>query len=239
MTNSRPPLQHLPKWHQNAIYIAALSLSLPINLAIAALTLRKVGRPVVLPQWLPIASSHAMPLASILLQAILALLVINLVRTLLLRHRRIRGTLLCLGVLVTASLMLNIVRIGHLICTVPVIDATYLLAASALAYCSITLTFLFWYWFIDYPTQVRHLHHQDNLCAIVFPREAVLADARWLPNPLDYLYLTLMINNTLGPPENHTPVSRSIKLVQLWHSTTTMILLVLVVSRAINTLHQP
>jgi hypothetical protein len=85
---------------------------------------------------------------------------------------------------------------------------------------------------------VRHLHHQDHLCAIVFPREAVLADGRWLPNLLDYLYLTVMTSNTLGPPENHTPVSRSIKLVQIFHSTTVLVLLVLVVSRAVNTLHQ-
>lgn len=239
MINAQATVQHLPKWHQNVIYIGALGLSLPINVAIAALTLRKVGQPFVLPEWLPLASTHALPLATILLQSILALLLINLVRTMLFRHRRIRGTLLALGVMVTASLILNVVRIGHLICIIPVIDATYLLQASGLAYCSITLTFLFWYWFLDYPTQVRHRHRQDNRCAIVFPAEAVLADANWLPNPLDYLYLTLMINNTLGPPENHTPVSRSIKLVQLCHSTTMLVLLVLVVSRAVNTLHQP
>jgi hypothetical protein len=65
-------------------------------------------------------------------------------------------------------------------------------------YCSLNLIFLFWYWFIDYPGQVRHLHHPEHLCQIIFPREAVSANAGWLPGCLDYLYFTVMTSNTLG-----------------------------------------
>jgi hypothetical protein len=173
-----------------------------------------------------------------LFSSALILLSIKLVRILLDKHQPIRGTMLLLGVQVTLDLILNVLLIGFRICTVPTIDATLLLQVSALASLSLTLNFLFWCWFIDYPTQVRHLHHQDHLCASVFPRETMLIDARWLLNLLDHFYLTVMTSNTPGPPENHTPVSRSIKLVQMVHSTTVLVLLALGVSRAVNTLHQ-
>ena len=103
-------------------------------------------------------------------------------------------------------------------------------------YCSLNLIFLFWYWFIDYPGQVRHLHHPQHLCQIIFPREAVSADGHWLPGCLDYLYFTVMTSNTLGAPENHSPVGTKVKLIQLLHSTLMLVLLVIVISRAVNTL---
>lgn len=229
---------HLPKWHQNATFIGALGISPFISFVITKLTRDHVLSQLKSPPDHHSVQEILLNYPWLLLAPILAVLVFSLVRTLLLRHQRIRGTLLMLGFLVTAALILSILLIGYWICTIPTLRATLLLQVSALAYLSLTLSFLFWYWFIDYPTQVRHLHYQDHLCAIVFPREAVLANARWLPNVLDYLYLTVMVSNTLGPPENHTPVSRSIKLVQILHSTTMLVLLVLVVSRAVNTLRQ-
>jgi len=236
--NNRLVLHHLPKWHQNAAFIVALGVSPLINLLITFLIRKRMEPEAATHYGWTINNLDLVGIGAFLLGSILVLLSINLVRTLLYRHQRIRGTLLVLGVLVTADLILNVVLIGYRICTIPTIDATLLLQVSGLAYLALTLTFLFWYWFIDYPTQVRHLHDQDHQCAIVFPREAVLANAHWLPNLLDYLYLTVITSNTLGPPENHTPVSRSIKLVQMVHSTTVLVLLVLVVSRAVNTLHQ-
>jgi hypothetical protein len=103
-------------------------------------------------------------------------------------------------------------------------------------YISLNLTFFFWYWFVDYPTQVRHVNHQDHLCAIVFPRESLIADPRWLPRAIDYLYFTVMTSNTLGPPENHSPVAANVKFLQLLQSSIMLVLLVLIVSRDVNTL---
>lgn len=74
----------------------------------------------------------------------------------------------------------------------------YLLVIALGLYCSLNLIFLFWYWFIDYPGQVRHLHQPQHLCQIIFPRESVSANAGWLPGCLDYLYFTVMTSNTLG-----------------------------------------
>ena len=103
-------------------------------------------------------------------------------------------------------------------------------------YCSLNLIFLFWYWFIDYPSQVRHLHHPEHLCKIIFPRDAVSENAGWLPGCLDYLYFKVITSNTLGAPENHSPVGTKVKLIQLLHSTLILVLLVIVISRAVNTL---
>jgi len=46
----------------------------------------------------------------------------------------------------------------------------------------------------------------------------------------------VMTSNTLGPPENHTVLSNKAKILQLLQSSAMLILLVIVVSRAINTL---
>ena len=81
-------------------------------------------------------------------------------------------------------------------------------------YCFYSIHF-FWYWYDDYPTQVRRLIHPETPCSILFPREAVEANARWLPSTLDYLYFTVITSNTLGPPENHTVLGNKAKVLQL------------------------
>jgi hypothetical protein len=53
---------------------------------------------------------------------------------------------------------------------------------------------------------------------------------------LDYLYFTVLTSNTLGPPENHSPAGQKAKLLVLLHSVVMLIVLVIFVSRAINTL---
>ena len=60
--------------------------------------------------------------------------------------------------------------------------------------------------------------------------------ARWLPGCLDYLYFTVITSNTLGPPENHSPVGSTVKLVQILHSSLMLVLLLIVISRAVNTI---
>jgi hypothetical protein len=131
------------------------------------------------------------------LSGILILLTINLLRTLWLGHHQIRRTLLAFGILSTLDLLLNLVTITAGIYSYK-LGSFYLLVIALGLYCSLNLIFLFWYWFIDYPGQVRHLHHPEHLCQIIFPREAVSANAGWLPGCLDYLYFTVMTSNTLG-----------------------------------------
>ena len=136
----------------------------------------------------------------------------DLLRTLWLGHHQIRRTLLAFGILSTLDLLLNLVTITAGIYSFK-LGSFYLLVIALGLYCSLNLIFLFWYWFIDYPGQVRHLHQPQHLCQIIFPREAVSANAGWLPGCLDYLYFTVMTSNTLGAPENHSPVGTKVKLI--------------------------
>lgn len=116
------------------------------------------------------------------------------------------------------------------------IQSVSLLLIAVGNYLSLTLVFLFWYWYLDYPTHIRHLHHPGTALEILFPENSTGADGRWLPGFFDYLFFTVISSNTLGPPESHLVLGRRAKLVQMLHSLIMLMLLVIVVSRAVNTL---
>lgn len=226
------PLHHLPRPLQNLPYLLALAASPLINLAISINSFAHfrslAGKQLPINHWI-------FGLSEFVLGGILALLTINLFRTLLLGHHQIRKTLFAFGILSTLDLLLNLVTITTGIYSFK-LGSFYLLLIAFGLYCSLNLIFLFWYWFVDYPGQVRHLHHPEHICEIIFPHEAISATGRWLPGCLDYLYFTVISSNTLGAPENHSPVGSKLKLIQLLHSTLMLVLLVIVISRAVNTL---
>jgi hypothetical protein len=217
---------------ENLPYLVALVVAPLINLAISINSFHHFHtlsqRPLPINHWI-------FSLSEFVLGGILLLFTINLLRTFLLGHRQIRTTLFAFGILSTLDLLLNLMTITTAIYSFK-LGSFYLLLIALGLYCSLNLIFLFWYWFIDYPGQVRQLHHPDHLCQIIFPREAASANGQWLPGCLDYVYFTVMTSNTLGPPENHSPVGRRVKLLQLLHSTLMLVLLVIVISRAVNTL---
>jgi hypothetical protein len=98
------------------------------------------------------------------------------------------------------------------------------------------LIFFFWYWFIDYPEQLRHLSDSTDLPDILFPEQSGDLVARWKPHPIDYLFFTILCSNTLGPPECHLIFGRRTKLLQIGHTITTLLVFLVLVARAINTL---
>ena len=234
ISRSRWPNRVLPvrRSAENLPYLVALVVAPLINLAISINSFHHFHtlsqQPLPINHWI-------FSLSEFVLGGILLLFTINLLRTVLLGHHQIRTTLLAFGVLSTLDLLLNLVTITTAIYSFK-LGSFYLLLIALGLYCFLNLIFLFWYWFIDYPGQVRHLHHPDHLCQIIFPREAASANGHWLPGCLDYVYFTVMTSNTLGPPENHSPVGRRVKLLQLLHSTLMLVLLVIVISRAVNTL---
>ena len=188
------PLHHLPRPAQNLPYLIALAVAPLINLAISINSFHHFqtlsGEQLPINHWI-------FGVSKFVLSGILILLIINLLRTLWLGHHQIRRTLLAFGLLSTLDLLLNLVTITAGIYSFK-LGSFYLLVIALGLYCSLNLIFLFWYWFIDYPGQVRHLHQPQHLCQIIFPREAVSANAGWLPGCLDYLYFTVMTSNTLG-----------------------------------------
>ena len=173
--------------------------------------------------------------SSFLFGGVLILLGVNLAHTLLSRHQRhTRKSLLAFGLVSSLYLLINLLTISYGILEFKV-QSLFLLLVSICVYISLNIVFLFWYWYVDYPTQIRRLHHPESSSEICFPLP-VHSHQSWVPNVLDYLYFTVLTSNTLGPPENHSPAGQKAKLVVLLHSVVMLIVLVIFVSRAINTL---
>ena len=229
-------LHHLPTRGQNLFYILFLVLSPVLNASInlfAFEDFRHLSKQGAHHQFDFLNSLSEV--SGQLFGAMLVLLGLNLIFALQRRHRRIRDSLLLFGVFSSLYLLLNLITVSYGIFVFKV-QSGDLLAISAAIYGSLNIVFLFWYWYFDYPDQIKHLHHPDHPCQIAFPIGRANHHGGWVPNFLDYLYLTIMVSNTLGPPENHSPIGDQVKVVQLIHSTTMLVLLVIFVSRAINTL---
>ena len=232
------PLHHLPNRKTNTVYILALTLSPIINMLVRWIVFQLYwsdpvnslsGENVVPPDhWI-------VTILSSVLEVILVAMAVVMVKSLLHQVRFFRKLLLSFGVLATIDLVLNIIATIISIYSFHV-GSFLLLGLSIGIYISLNLVFFFWYWYDDFPTQVRRLLHPEAPCSIWFPREAVDSNARWIPTALDYLYFTVISSNTMGPPENHSVIGDKAKILQLMQSSGMLILLVLVVSRAVNTL---
>lgn len=152
-----------------------------------------------------------------------------------------------LGFLATIQLASNIIVINLAIYLVNI--ASYeLLCESIALYFSINLIFLFWYWFLDYP-----LRHQRLMLVgtdgkngigiplgILFPEEALERDLSgsdiWTPVLVDYVFFTLVSSNTFGSPEGHGVVGSRLKWTQVFHTICMILVFIVIVARAINTL---
>lgn len=124
-----------------------------------------------------------------------------------------------------------------------------LLMDSLMLYVSICLIFMVWYWFIDHPLRRRRLlwqqHHLESVGSsspfgIIFPEETLKHDVsqsdRWQPGFVDYAYFAITSSNCFGPPEGHMLVGRPIKQLHIVHSFAMMIVFIVILARAINTL---
>lgn len=228
-------LHHLPTKEQNLFYILILIGSPIINLLVSSLVYTDF-------RMISLRENHSFGLfnwffasSSFLLGGVLVLLGVNLAHTLLVHHQRhSRKSLLAFGLVSSLYLLINLLTISYGILEFKV-QSLFLLLVSICVYISLNIIFLFWYWYVDYPTQIRRLHHSESSPEICFPFPAH-SQNRWVPNVLDYLYFTVLTSNTLGPPENHSPAGQKAKLVVLLHSVVMLIVLVIFVSRAINTL---
>ena len=228
-------LHHLPTRGQNIFYTLFLIISPLLNVAINFFAFQdfKIASDLGSLQFSCLESLSAV--SGIIFACVLVLLGVNLAFAFQGRHRRIRHALWLFGIFSSAYLLINLFSVSYGIFAFKV-QSIALLLVSAAIYISLNIVFLFWYWYFDYPDQVKHLHHPEHCCQISFPPGPQNHHGGWVPNFLDYLYLTIMVSNTLGPPENHSLAGYEVKVVQLIHSTAMLVLLVIFVSRAINTL---
>jgi hypothetical protein len=129
--------------------------------------------------------------------------------------------------------------------------ASYTLMVEAFVlYLSITLIFLFWYWHVDNPPRYQGTLWQTDAIAsagsvpmpygIVFPEESLERDLQhsghWRPAFIDYCYFTILSSNCFGPPEGHLLVGQAIKKLHIVHSLSMLLVFIVILARAINTL---
>lgn len=228
-------LHHLPTREQNLFYTLILIASPLLNLFVNSVVYTDF-------RLISLRGSHefgffnwVFAISGFLLGGLLLLLGVNLAFNLVARHQRhTRRSLLAFGLFASLYLILNLLTISYGIFAFKV-QSLFLLFISICVYVSLNINLFFWYWFIDYPSQIRRLRHPESSTEITFPAGPQQQHG-WLPNGLDYLYFTILISNTLGPPENYSASGQKAKLVVLLHSVLMLVVLVIFISRAINTL---
>ncbi|MEB3193746.1 MAG: hypothetical protein VKO19_01310 [Cyanobacteriota bacterium] len=226
---------HLPTRQQTLFYVLILIASPILNLLVSSLVFRDVRQ-------IALKGAHGLGslnwffgISSFLMGCLLLLLGLNLAHTLLGHHpRHSRKSLFAYGVVSSLYLLINLLTISYGIFAFKV-QSLLLLVVSICSYLALNILFVFWYWFVDYPSQIRRLHHPESTPELCFPSNSH-TPPNWLPNVFDYLYFAVLTSNTLGPPESHSPAGPKARAVVLVHSLVMLVVLVIFVSRAINTL---
>ncbi|MFN9645715.1 MAG: hypothetical protein ACK6BG_11495 [Cyanobacteriota bacterium] len=183
----------------------------------------------------PPAPDGLLELSEMLMGGILFFVGVSIALLIAHSRRRIRQALLLFAVFSSFYLVTILISIAYGIFAYQ-IQSVFLLAISLGIYISVNIVFLFWYWYADYPSQVQHLQHPESPIQIAFPGNGAATSKAGLPSFFDYLYLTIMVSNTFGPPENHSACGTKVKLLQMIHSVIMLVLLAIFLSRAINTL---
>jgi hypothetical protein len=228
-------LHHLPTHGQNVFYLSFLILSPVLNLCLNTLLFEDFRLSTAHGAHHPPAPNGLLQLSGMLMGGILFFVGASIALLIARNRRRIRHSLFLFGLFSSLYLVSNLISIAYGIFAYQ-IASFFLLTISLGIYISVNIVFLFWYWYTDYPGQVRHLLHPESPLQIAFPSNGSSAPESRPPGFIDYLYLTIMVSNTLGPPENHSACGSKVKLLQMIHSVIMLVLLVIFISRAINTL---
>jgi len=99
------------------------------------------------------------------------------------------------------------------------------------------LLFSIWYWELDRGGPQERAARTDQLPDFMFPQDAdpKVASPDWSPGLIDYLYVSFT-NATAFSPTDTMPLSQTAKLVMTAQALTSLLIVVLVVSRAVNIL---
>ena len=233
MTQLQKHRLHLPLHYENLVYILALALSPIANYLLRMLVLGEYHKAVGTEQF----GLHGAIIASyaLFVGATIPALLALLLRTGIHRSNDVRRLLGGFGIACSLDLLLNVIIVNLAIVDIKLQSYDLLLQAFVL-YLSMNMIFFFWYWYIDYPKQLHHLSNPTDLPDIMFPEQGGDLVARWKPHPIDYLFFTVLSSNTLGPPEGHMVFGRPTKLLQIAHTITTLVVFLILIARAINTM---
>lgn len=115
--------------------------------------------------------------------------------------------------------------------------ATRLLRDAGLIWTFNVLVFAIWYWEIDAggPAKRQRGHHASS--DFVFPQMAFddNESARWVPEFLDYLFLAFNTSTAFSPTDTLV-LSRRVKVLMMYQSLVSLVIIAVLVARGINTL---
>jgi len=117
--------------------------------------------------------------------------------------------------------------------------ATLLLTGGAIWLTNV-IVFSLWYWELDRGGRMQRAMrtHEDGGHSFLFPQwtvEPPFGDPTWDPTFVDYFYLSFT-NASAFSPTDVMPLSRWAKMAMLVQSGLSIVIVVLVVARAVNTL---
>jgi uncharacterized membrane protein len=115
--------------------------------------------------------------------------------------------------------------------------ASRLLRDAGLVWLFNILVFATWYWEIDAggPTKRQRGHHAS--ADFVFPQMAFDDEesARWSPEFLDYLFLAFNTSTAFSPTDTLV-LSRRVKVLMMYQSLVSLVIIAVLIARGINTL---
>jgi uncharacterized membrane protein len=99
------------------------------------------------------------------------------------------------------------------------------------------LLFGLWYWELDRGGPTERASKRDGRPDFMFPQDAdpKIAAPDWTPGLIDYLYVSFT-NATAFSPTDTMPLSQSAKVLMIAQALTSLLIILLVVSRAVNIL---
>lgn len=113
--------------------------------------------------------------------------------------------------------------------------AEVLLSDAFFLWMSIIIVFAIWYWILDHDNQLRYKDSKDQKVHFMFPQKAdnVPGWNEWLPGFVDYLFFSFNTTTSYGATDTLV-VTKKAKILIIIQSFLSLVLFVMIVSRAIN-----
>jgi uncharacterized membrane protein len=138
--------------------------------------------------------------------------------------------------LITVANAASIVLLVHLLVNGSKTQANLLLRAGIHMWVMNVLVFSLWYWQLDGGGPVERRVGSSREQDFLFPQQTMGQGATaWQPDFLDYLYVSYT-NATAFSPTDAMPLTRWAKMLMLVQSAASLLLAIMVVSRAVNIL---
>ena len=111
----------------------------------------------------------------------------------------------------------------------------FLLRSAAVLWVTNILVFALWYWEVDGGGPHKRHKSGHQAADFMFPQQAGGNKTGWIPEFVDYLFLAFTAATALSPADT-LPLTRQAKLLMMAEAILSLVIIVLLASRAVNIL---